>query len=88
MRKAVLGSIGVIWGGALAIGWIAGTAGTLPGFGSGHDIGRWLSLAAALGLVYYGGRWLREGLSEKSAPDREPPARYANHRSLPPPRRR
>jgi len=87
MRKAVLGSIGVIWGGALAIGWIAGTAGALPGLGTPHEFGRWLALAGALGLVYYGGRYLREGLSQKGRSDDVPPSRHVNPRSLPPPRR-
>ena len=86
MRKVVLGSIGVIWGGALAIGWVAGASGTLPGLHSGHDLGRWLGLAGALALVYYGGRYLRDGLSQK-APDPAPPPRHVNTRSLPPPRR-
>ena len=87
MRKVVLGSIGVIWGGALAIGWVAGAAGALPGWDSGHDLVRWLSLGGALALVYYGGRYLREGLTQQNAPDPTPP-RYVNPRSLPPPRRR
>jgi hypothetical protein len=87
MRKSVLGAIGVIWGGALAIGWIAGTAGTLPGVETVDDLGRWLSLAAAIGLIYYGGRYLREGLSDKGGGGDAPP-RYVNPRSLPPPRRR
>ena len=86
MRKAVLGSIGMIWGGALAIGWVAGTSGTLPGWETAHDLGRWLSLGGALALVYYGGRYLRAGLAQK-APDPARPTRHVNSRSLPPPRR-
>jgi threonine/homoserine/homoserine lactone efflux protein len=83
--KAVIGSIGVIWGGALAIGWIAATSGNLPGFHSGHDIGRWLGLAGAMALVYYGGRYLKAGLAQKRQADEQPAKRYVNHRSLPPP---
>jgi hypothetical protein len=83
--KAVLGSIGVIWGGALAIGWIAATSGNLPGVDSGHDIGRWLGLAGALALVYYGGHYLRDGLAQKRRAEDPPPQRYINHKSLPPP---
>jgi len=86
MGKAVLGAIGVIWGGALAIGWIAGAGGALPGVGTPHEFGRWLALAGALALIYYGGRYLRQGLFDKGAPD-EVPARHVNPRSLPPPRR-
>ncbi len=78
--------MGVIWGGALAIGWIAGTDGTLPGLGTPHEFGRWLALAGALALIYYGGAFLRQGLSEQGTPD-DVPARHVNPRSLPPPRR-
>src|SRR4051794_13241320 len=85
LMKAVLGSIGVIWGGALAIGWVAGMGEELPGVQSGRDLGRWLALAAALALVYYGGRYLREGLTQKRPPE-EPTTRYVEPRSLPPPR--
>jgi hypothetical protein len=76
----------MIWGGALAIGWIAGTDGTLPGVGTPHEFGRWLALVGALALIYYGGRYLRAGLAQK-APDPAQPARHVNYRSLPPPRR-
>ena len=83
--KAVLGSIGVIWGGGLAIGWIATTSGDLPGVMNRHDFGRWLALAGALALVYYGGRLLQSGLARKPEPE-ELPHRHVNYRSLPPPR--
>jgi hypothetical protein len=77
----------VIWGGALAIGWIAGADGALPGLGTPHEFGHWLALAGALALIHYGGRYLRQGLSEKGTTDDGVPARQVNPRSLPPPRR-